>query len=49
MGCGDIGVKLVKEGVKYGVEIAIEKFGEALGLPKPFAKGIGSLVGLFVG
>lgn len=49
MGCGDIGVKLVKEGVKYGVEVAIEKFGGAVGLPKPVAKGFATLFGLIIG
>lgn len=49
MGCGDIGTKLVKEGVKYGVEIVIEKCGEAVGLPKPVAKGVATIVGLFLG
>jgi len=45
MGCGDIGVQLVKEGVKYG----IEKVGEAVGLPKPVAKGFAAVVGFFIG
>ena len=44
MGCGDIAVKLVKEGVKYG----IEKGGEAVGLPKPVAKGLAAVFGFFV-
>lgn len=49
MGCGDIGFKLVKEGVKYGLDIAIKKGGEALGLPKPVTTGIAALVGFLIG
>ena len=48
MGCGDIGEKLVEEGVKYGLEVGVEKLAEAAGLPKPFAKGIATIFRLWI-
>lgn len=39
MGCGDIGVRLVKEAVKYGVEIGIEKLARQPGCRSRSRKG----------
>lgn len=48
MGCGDIGAKVVKEAVKYGLEVVIEKGGEAAGVPKPIRRGLIAVVGFFL-